>query len=629
MNPLPPRFNLLPSLIATNFSFQNRIYMLKLSLTIWITVLCAFFIQAQSGCPGCAVSVPAGMPADTVYLPDLPDGIAGTPYDQDISFRLPKTTTPVNAIDSTTPPGLTISKFEIVSITGLPPGMYWQPNKFNFNVGTETDGCIKICGTPSGTDTFHLKVTLKATVLLLTQTSSFPMTLYIAPKVSSSAGFSVTDPEGCGSTTATFTNNVPSGGAPGFTYSWDFGDGSPVYTGETPPPHTYNQVGEYTVSYHAHVDTAGFILKGIRVITVECVDELGIGKPDLYMQVFAPNNGPKVFDSSPHLNNTTLPYLFPMDIKLGDGNYTLKVIDEDSGIKGSDDDCGTISFNKLSNGEAVAGGLKVEFIIVNPQDDIYSKDTIYVYPQPIMPVLNAANGLSACAGETDLVLMSSYGSGNQWLLNGENIPGATDFIYSPTVSGAYQAQIISQYGCVATSAPKQIVFHPLPAQPVWYNYNNSLRVYDTAALPAQYSLQWYLGTNPIPGATGIWYCSKISGNYGLVVTDLATGCTSTYANLVVHNPQFDCLVGTQSIEGQSLTISPNPATGHALIILGSDTGNGIMRLWDVTGRMVLEQTLSAGQESAILDVSHLSPGLYAVEVMADGLRRVGKLAVAR
>lgn len=603
--------------------------MLKLSLTIWMTALCAFLLQAQSGCPGCAVSVPAGLPADTVYLPNLPDGVAGTAYDQDISFRLPKTTTPVNAIDSTTPPGLTISKFEIVSITGLPPGVYWQPNKFNFNVGTETDGCIKICGTPIGSDTFHLTVTLKATILFLAQTATFPMKLYIAPKVSNTTGFAITDPEGCGSTTASFTNNVPSGGSPGFTYSWDFGDGSPVFTGENPPPHTYNQVGEYSVSYHAHVDTAGYILKGIRVIAVECVDELGLGKPDLYMQIFAPNNGPKVFDSSPHINNTTLPYLFPMDLHLGDGNYTLKVIDEDSGIKGSDDDCGTISFNKLSNGEAVAGGLKVEFIIIHPEEDIYSKDTITVYPQPIVPMLNAANGLSACAGATNLVLMSTYGSGNEWLLDGNTIPGATDFIYSPTISGDYQVRIISQFGCVATSESKHIEFFPLPAEPVWYNYNNSLRVYDTAALPAQYTLQWYLGTNAIPGATDIWYCSKVNGSYGLVVTDVATGCSSSYANLVVYNPLFDCLVSVQNIGTQSLAISPNPASGIALIGLSGEKGNGLLRLWDLTGRLVLERNISAGMESIPLDVSHLSPGIYGVEILVDGVRRIGKLVVTR
>ena len=71
-------------------------------------------LSAQTGCPGCLVSLPASFPADTIYLPLLPDGVQGTPYDENVSFRLPKTTTPVNAVDSTTPPGLTISKFEII-----------------------------------------------------------------------------------------------------------------------------------------------------------------------------------------------------------------------------------------------------------------------------------------------------------------------------------------------------------------------------------------------------------------------------------------------------------------------------------------------------------------------------------
>ena len=91
--------------------------MMKLLLTIcFSTLFFANLFHAQTGCPGCLVNLPAGFPADTIYLPDLPDGVKGTPYDHDVSFRLPKTTTPVNAVDSTTPPGSPINKFEILSV---------------------------------------------------------------------------------------------------------------------------------------------------------------------------------------------------------------------------------------------------------------------------------------------------------------------------------------------------------------------------------------------------------------------------------------------------------------------------------------------------------------------------------
>jgi len=603
--------------------------MFKLTLTIWISMFFFLSLAAQSGCPGCVVNVPPGLPIDTVYLPDLPDGIAGTPYDQDVAFRLPKTTTPVNAIDSTTPPGLTISKFEIVSIDGLPPGMYWEPNKFNFNMSSETDGCIKICGTAYTSDSFELVVTLKATVLFLAQEATFPMSLYIAPKVNNTDGFALTNPEGCGSVTVSLTNNVPSNGASGFTYAWDFGDGSPLFSGENPLPHTYSEPGIYPISYHATVDTAGYTLESIRVLEVDCVDELGVGSPDLYIQIFAPNNGPKLYDSSPNINNTPLPYSFPVGLQLGSGNYTLKVIDEDSGFKGGDDNCGTATFNLLSGDTIVAGGLTVVMNILHPVEEIISNDTVIVYPQPEKPVLSAPNGLDACSGQTNLVLASSYGSGNRWLLNGATIAGANDFIYKPIQSGHYQAQIISQYGCVATSDSSFVEFYALPAEPVWYNYNNSLRLFDTASLPAQYALQWYAGTNPIAGETSIWYCSMISGNYGLVVTDLATGCSSTYSNLVQHDPLIDCTVGTQDVAVQQLEIMPNPASETAEVRLNGQFGQGKISLWDMTGRLVSAENIEAGQMLISLDVQRLRSGFYTVEVITDGLRSVGKLVVAR
>lgn len=586
-------------------------------------------LQAQTGCPGCSVSVPAGLPADTIYLPSLPDGTVGSAYNEDISFRLPKTTNPVHAVDSTTPPGLTISKFEILSVDGLPAGMYWQPNKFTFDMNTETDGCVKFCGTPYESDTFHLVVTLKATVFLLAQEATFPMTLYIAPKVSNTAGFSMTDPEGCGETTVEFTNHIASQGHAGFSYTWDFGDSSPVFTGENPPPHHYNQVGAHVVSYHATVDTVGYILQSIRVLTADCSDALGLGAPDMYLQIFAPGNGPKLFDSSPDIPNISLPYTFPVNLKLGAGNYFLSVWDEDSGLEGSDDLCGSLNFNYLSNDTLVSGGLTVVMNIAHPVDEIYATDTVMVYPEPVAPVVTAPNGAQACAGATNLVLVSSYGSGNQWLMDGNAISGATEFIYKPLETGYYQSRIISQFGCVVNSDSVFVEFHALPEQPVWYNYNNSLRLYDTTALPAHYALQWYKGANPIPGETGFWYCSMSTGNYGLVVTDVTTGCTSSYFNLVQYNPSFDCTVSAQNIDIQTVEITPNPAFETAALRFPVSQNDGQLRVWDMTGRLLQAERIPAGSDSWLLDVSTLNTGVLNVELLNDGVRYVGKLVVVR
>lgn len=600
--------------------------MRQLLLTICLSTL--FFsttIIAQTGCPGCVVNVPAGLPADTILLPDLPDGIKGTPYNRDVSFRLPKTTTPVNAIDSTTPPGLTITKFEILSVDGLPPGLYWELNQSVFEPATQTDGCIKICGTPLESDSFELTITLKATVFIITQESSFPMSLYIAPKVSTTNGFSITNPTGCGSTTVSLTNLMPSNGNEGFSYSWNFGDGSPISYEEDPAAHTYSQAGAYVIDYQAIIDTAGYILESVRVDEIDCTDPPLYGNPDLYMEIKQPD-GNIVFSSSPAINSTSLPHLFPVNLLLGPGNYTLQVWDDDAGIKGSDDNCGTLTFNILSDGTLVAGGLTVEMNIVHPIDTLNSRDTVIVYPQPVAPSINTPNGLQACEGANTLVLSSSYGFGNQWLLDGSLIPGATDFIYMPVESGLYTVQYVSAYGCVATSNPVEVQIHPLPAPPVWFNYNNSLRVTNPANLPAQYSLQWFLSSTPIPGETGIWYCSQQSGNFGLEVTDLETGCTNFYSAQVTNNPNFDCLVGAQSPDMQLFELSPNPSTGSVLLRLQSPlNAESSIRIWDATGRLVQVVPVSAGLSSIQLDLEALDHGVYAIELISAGVHGLGRV----
>lgn len=600
--------------------------MRQLLLTICLsTLLFPFLSLAQTGCPGCTVSVPASFPADTIFLPDLPDGEKGTPYQQDVSFRLPKTTTPVNAIDSTTPPGLTISKFEILSVEGLPQGLYWQLNQSEFDPAVQTDGCIRICGMPLESDSFELTVTLKATVFIISQVSTFPMSLYIAPKTSITEGFSLLNPSGCGSTTVEVTNLVPSNGNEGVTYAWQFGDGSPTDYEENPTPHTYNQPGVYEIAYEAIIDTAGYTLESVIVQDIDCTDPPLFGNPDLFLEIKNPQ-GDIIFNSSPAINSTPLPYTFPVNLILGAGNYTLQVWDNDAGIKGGDDDCGILTFNILSDGSLVAGGLTVEMNILHPIDTVRSVDTVIVYPQPADPVINAPMGLTACQGGDGPNLISSYGFGNQWLLDGNLIPGATDFVHQAETSGSYQVQYVSSFGCVAVSAPVEVVFHPLPAAPVWFNYNNSLRMTDTTNLPAQYSLQWYKNGIEIPGETDFWYCSTTSGTYMLVIEDEATGCTNSHSAAVTNNPNYNCLTGTEDIAYQSFTIMPNPAFDLVKLQLPVMLDQrASIRIHDMCGRLIRTEHPGTSDNTFSLSLEQLAPGMYTIEVLSENFRGMARV----
>lgn len=492
--------------------------------------------MAQSGCPGCVTTVPAAFPADTLYLQPIPDGLVGTPYNQDVSFRMPKSTTPVYAIDSITPPGFDISKIKIVNVTGLPPGLFWEPSKFEFNTGSgDTDGCIKICGTPTQSDSFVLTVTVKATVFIIEQESSFPMRMYIAPKQSISEGFTMENFEGCAPLTVSFTNNVPSGGNPGFHYAWSFGDGL-FSTAENPAPYTYTQPGTYVVNYQALVDTSGYQLQGVKVLDVDCTDLIGFGGPDLYLQILDQNSN-VIFDSSPDVNDTPLPYTFPIGIPLQPGaNYLLKVIDNDGGIKGTDDDCGSLVFNTLSNDTINAGGLSIVLLLNHLTDTIHSIDTVLVF--------------------------------------------------APPPSGAFA------------------------------NQQNLLSVVDTALLPmSHYGLQWTLNGTVLPGAEGYQLCALESGLYGLVVTDLATGCTSTFSSFVQYDPNVECASAVNDLQTQvqHIMLFPNPSSGVVQWQWpDSDIQSGRVEVYNSLGIKILEQNDVFGS----VDLSRLPAATYRVRLMA-------------
>ncbi len=591
-------------------------------------LLCALAMAAplslvgQTGCPGCTVSLPAGLPLDTVYLQPIPDGQLGQAYSQDISFRMPMTTTPVAAIDSTTPPGITINSIEIVAVEGLPPGLTWEANQTVFPVATQTDGCIRICGTPTSSDTFVILVKLKASIFFITQDAAFPMRMYIAPGVSINDGFSMTNPTGCGSTTVALTNNIPSNGQTGFTYLWDFGD-STNHVGEQPPAHTYNTPGTYVVRYKATIDTVGYILQSAVFNELDCADNLGLNAPDVYVNIKDSADVQVYTNSANNANNASFPLTVVFNFLLGPGNYTMQVWDEDGGIQGGDDLCGQFPFNILSNGPIVATGVEGTLNIVHPVYTYEFTDTVVVFPVPATPLVGIVNTTVACTDETPLYLSSTLTGNNQWLLNGQPISGATQEQYGVTETGVYSLVQTSNDGCTAQSAGVSMTVHPLPALPIFSNNANQLTLFDTLALPSPYQLQWYLGSVPLP-SNGFWHCATESGTYGLQVLNPFTGCSSRYELNVLFNPNADCT--NAALEAASLVgvkLYPNPFGDALFIDFGQLEAVRSLQILDASGRVYF--TLQNGNSTTLpssITCANWPAGVYFVQI----LHKTGVLA---
>jgi hypothetical protein len=94
----------------------------------------------------------------------------------------------------------------------------------------------------------------------------------------------------------------------------------------------------------------------------------------------------------------------------------------------------------------------------NPQDTTYSKGFYYYFydmqvrsmgcPSAARKAVTLAKPVIT---QTNNTLKSSFATGNQWLLNGKEISGATGPTYDPLQSGSYQVAVGLTSGCLALS----------------------------------------------------------------------------------------------------------------------------------------------------------------------------------
>ncbi|MBK6622882.1 MAG: PKD domain-containing protein [Saprospirales bacterium] len=533
-------------------------------------------------CPGCVITLPSGIALDTVYLGAAPDGEVGVPYDEDISFRMPMSTTPVSILDPTIPPGLPILEINIISVSNLPPGLSWEANKLTFDVDNgDTDGCVKFCGIPTLSDSFFVEVTVTANVFGIVQSSSFYLALYIAPASSGNFGFSMLNNVGCGSATVSFTNNIPSNGNPGFSYEWDFGNGN-TSTLENPGTQTYNLPGVYPVEYTATVDTSGYFLTSVTIVDTDCND-FNIppaDKPDLF--IIITNPGGATIYTSPVATNTDVPKTFFLNIPLGNGNYGIEVFDDE--LIGTEQ-CGSVNFNQTTTGLLIDGQLEVTVNIIHPITTLNTLDSVYVYPIPDAPLLSFESE-EWCEGDSALLEVTNYTGGLQWYVDSLPIAGAISSVLQAQTPGDYWAVYTSGDGCTASSEVVSLSFYTLPALPVFSNDENLLFVTNPANLPLSYSLQWYQAGTAIPGATDLTYCitGEGSSDFSLEVTDLVTGCTNEYNSQSTYDPQADCISGSSeefAAQG-ALNLYPNPVFNELTVEMG-DLDSGVVELAVLNG----------------------------------------------
>jgi len=592
---------------------KKQIYNLIIILLFLFSV--GFYYNLNAQCPGCVTDMNFIItPAAPGINPDtLPDGIAGQYYDADVNFYLP-------AQFTTQGTNVTLTKLEVLSVAGLPFGISFQSSSANNtffpsqNPPTTEHGCAKICGTPAFAGQYSMVVFVRAYVntIIGSQTSdnSFTIPVKILPGSAGNTSFSLMNGSGCGIVTATVSTNLPSNGKPGFSYLWNFGNGT-TSTSETPAAVTYSTPGQYSVTCQTIIDTVKFsYLNNITVLGTSCSDITS--NPDLYVTVKDLNDN--TIYKSAAVNNTNPPVSFTLpNVQINHNqSYVIQVSDEDTGLEAPDDLCNSFQIPGNSLGNTLwSGSDGISFTASKLLFTYIDTAIVTVYALPQRPVITAFPSNGVCINDS-ILLSCSNADNYQWFNDTSLLLGATQQSMYVFTSGKYYVIVSDSIGCQAQSDTSIISFYSIPPKPTFWRTGDTLKTLSNA-----FSLQWYFNGNPITGETDQTCLITAAGNYKVIATS-QHGCSKS-SDVVYYQPLSHSSIEDTENLINDFTLYPNPNDGNFNVKFSVyESSNIDISIYNMLGQQLYIEKVNnfIGTYNKEPEI-RLSPSVYFLELKTD------------
>ena len=295
-----------------------------------------------------------------------------------------------------------------------------------------------------------------------------------------------------------------------------------------------------------------------------------------------------------------------------DGNYSLKVIDENNCSAFSND----ISLDFLSNpippiqqdvnflSTLMYDNIqwyKYNIPIDQAQGQVYMVDESGFYHVEVL----YPNGCTASSREKQVcvpypeisvnrnVLTASPGESYQWFYGADTIYGATSQVYEAQLSGFYSVDITLSDACVSRSEEIEVCY-PIPE--IEIEPNNVLK----ASLGLSY--QWYLNNEPIPNAIARLYVVYLEGEYKVELEDL-NNCISFSDPVFMQGTDIEDYLSSQ------MKVYPNPFNDEISLKLPENFElKSVLKISNALGVVVYEKTIHSASEN--INLSMLKEGFY-------------------
>ncbi len=507
-----------------------------LLLTAHCLLLTAYYSSAQ--CPNCQIDNQCGVginPVAPTLCPSvLPNATQNQPYDQDLTFFMPR-----NFVDQGSGQNVTLNEITVTQIVGMPAGLAYtcdQPG-CHYIVTADSRGCVKICGTPTVPGNYNVVVSVVANVTTpigtINNPASFTLFLVVDPAPGGNPYFGFNPPSGCGSIDVTYEAYLDFSPNQVTEYDWDFDNGNNS-TQQSPPVQSYDTPGDY---YPSLITTVyNYVLTDISVTTsgsgwcgdVEEISFLGVcqGSPDLY---FTFTNGTQNYTSSEGSNNISNSWS-NLNLTLENPAFSLNFWDSDG--TSQDDNLGnyptfvsapgTFNFTTPETFGTYTIALQV--------DTVYSTtDTITVFANPPIPPMIAMPNDSVCLGDSLLLTTISGPYTYQWSQSQTFISDSEAvWVSVPGPTGYYNLLITDTTTfCLNRADSIRVSFVNDPAQP-FITFNPGLNALEiTNNNSGLYNVAWYNNDTLVVDSTNnTLYGQTTAGPYTATFTN-SVGCTSS------------------------------------------------------------------------------------------------------
>ena len=228
-------------------------------------------------------------------------------------------------------------------------------------------------------------------------------------------------------------------------------------------------------------------------------------------------------------------------------------------------------------------------VVTNASGCSKESDDIGISASWVTAYISPSGSVSLCSGSSAvLTAYTSAGYTYQWKNNGVIIPGATLSTYNATTTGAYTVDETAGV-CTKTSNTVTVTVHQLPSATITptgpTTFCSGGSVVLNVPTGANKTYQWKKGTNLISGATLSSYTTAIGGNYRVIVTNTATGCSKTTANATT--------VTVNALPNAAITPQgPTTFCAGGNVVLQANTGTGLTYQWKKGGNNISGATSS-------------------------------------